>query len=422
MCDGDVKIHESTMQEITFCALCFVSSYLRLREVTSESPDSPHLSPPSQSITPSRQSSPFTVLQVCSRRQSPYRTPGSCRINDQMLERDLMLYLLFVSLLNGATAFAPLKRQRTGVFIHGRKAIVGAKSKIHSITLLHALLPRISVSQVQSNVDILSLADLRYKEWILQDDINNTDKASPSQHSFRLATAEICQERRKDGAIAFLAKYYNGNEEIVGAAELSPIETRGCIRSNNDAHLKSAFNTPIAMYATDIVTSSSHRRLGIGSKLMNELEDEAWRLGCRFVFLHVEYDNAVAIGFYHRLWYSDVQDNAIDDIGVVTLTFTDEGSIAVPRTSLDTLGGENKDGTRIDEQVPHHETIIVDTRQLAANAGTTGQLLMVKKLKEPNTNDQDDIQSETSASKAAGFGYNAGGFGSKSKTVKKKKK
>lgn len=335
-----------------------------------------------------------------------------------------MLYLLFVSLLNGATAFASLKRQRTGVFIHGRKAIVGAKSNIHSITMLNVLLPRISVSRVQSNVDILSLADLRYKEWILRDDINNTDKskASPSQHSFRLATAEICQERSKDGAFAFLAKYYNGNEEIVGAAELSPIETRGCIRFNNNTHLKSVSNTSIAMYATDIVTSSSHRRLGIGSKLMNELEDEAWRLGCRFVFLHVEYDNAVAIGFYHRLGYLDVQDNAIDDIGVVTLTFTNEGLIAVPTTSLDTLGGENKDGTRIDEQVPH-ATIIVDTRQLAANAGTTGQLLMVKKLKEPNTNDKDDIQSETSASKAAGFGgNNAGGFGSKRKTVKKKKK
>jgi ribosomal protein S18 acetylase RimI-like enzyme len=336
-----------------------------------------------------------------------------------------MLYLLFVSLLNGAIAFASLKRQRTGVLIHGRKAIVGAKSNIHSTTLLNVLLPRISVSRVQSNVDILSLADLRYKEWILQDDINGTDesKASPSQHSFRLATAEICQERSKDDAIDFLAKYYNGNEEIVGAAELSPIETRGCIRFNNDTHLKSVSNTPIAMYATDIVTSSSHRRLGIGSKLMNELEDEAWRMGCRFVFLHVEYDNAVAIGFYHRLGYLDVQDNVRDDIGVVTLTFTDEGLIAVPTTSLDTLAGENKDGTRIDEQVPHHETIIVDTRQLAANAGTTGQLLMVKKLKEPNTNDKDDIQSETSASKAAGFGgNNAGGFGSKRKTVKKKKK
>jgi ribosomal protein S18 acetylase RimI-like enzyme len=339
----------------------------------------------------------------------------------------LWLRLLLVSLLNAVTAFTSIKRQRLSVFIHqfhdDRIAKVGIRVKpnVHSTTLLRAALPRISVSQVQSNVDILSLADLRYKEWILEDDINNKSKASPSQNSFRLATAEICQERSMHGAIAFLANYHHGDEyEIVGAAELSPIETRGCIHSNN-VHLES--NVPIAMYATDVVTSSSHRRLGIGSKLMNELENTAWRLGCRFVFLHVECDNDAAIDFYHGLGYLNVEHDSLDGTGVVLLRFTEKGLVVVPTMSLNTTGDENVDAV-LDEQVSGYATIIiVDAQQLAANAGTSGQLLMVKKLQESANDDQDGIRPEGSTSKAAaGFGYNEGGFGIKRKTAKKRKK
>lgn len=341
----------------------------------------------------------------------------------------LWLRLLLVSLLNAVTAFTSIKRQRLSVFIHqfhdDRIAKVGIRVKpnVHSTTLLRAALPRISVSQVQSNVDILSLADLRYKEWILEDDINKMDKskAPPSQHSFRLATAEICQERSMHGAIAFLANYHHGDEyEIVGAAELSPIETRGCIHSNN-VHLES--NVPIAMYATDVVTSSSHRRLGIGSKLMNELENTAWRLGCRFVFLHVECDNDAAIDFYHGLGYLNIKHDSLDGTGVVLLRFTEKGLVVVPTMTLNTTGDENVDAV-LDEQVQSdNATITVDAQQLATNAGTSGQLLMVKKLEESNNDHQDGIRRGSSTSKAAaGFGYNAGGFGIKRKTAKKRKK
>ncbi|KAL3769939.1 hypothetical protein ACHAWO_001887 [Cyclotella atomus] len=340
-----------------------------------------------------------------------------------------MLWLIFVSLLNATDAFTSPSRQRRSIFIHqfhdDRIAYaIGAKRNTRSKTLLHASLPSISVSQAQSNADILSLADLRYKEWILQeDDINELDKSNsaPSQHSFRLATAEICQERSMHGAIAFLANYHHGDEyEIVGAAELSPIETRGCIHSNN-VHLES--NVPIAMYATDVVTSSSHRRLGIGSKLMNELENTAWRLGCRFVFLHVECDNDAAIDFYHGLGYLNIKHDSLDGTGVVLLRFTEKGLVVVPTMSLNTTGDENVDAV-VDEQVQSdNATITVDAQQLATNAGTSGQLLMVKKLQESNNDHQDDIRPEGSTSKAAaGFSYNAGGFGIKRKTAKKRKK
>ena len=124
----------------------------------------------------------------------------------------------------------------------------------------HASSPAIEISQVQSNADITSLADLRYQEWIIKDDDESlVNNRVPSRTSFRLATAEIYQERSVDGATVFLARHHNPNDavEVVGAAELSPIETRGCIQSN--AQDANAANSLMAMYVTDVVTSSSHR-------------------------------------------------------------------------------------------------------------------------------------------------------------------
>eukprot|EP00984_Skeletonema_dohrnii_P021392 scaffold10677_cov80-Skeletonema_dohrnii-CCMP3373.AAC.2 len=60
------------------------------------------------------------------------------------------------------------------------------------------------------------------------------DPNPPSIHNFRMATAEIYQERSLDGAMVFLAKKNNDNinnndadgNASVGAAELSPIELK----------------------------------------------------------------------------------------------------------------------------------------------------------------------------------------------------
>lgn len=301
------------------------------------------------------------------------------------------------------------------------------------LSSLFAASPDIEISQVQSNADILSLADLRYQEWILEDNNQQNDTAapterprtSPSRTSFRFATADIYQKRRAEGARVFLAKYCNidhrGVDErnafaVVGAAELSPIELRGCIQNNGVRDIE---NLSMAMYATDVVISRSHRRLGIGSKLMSTMEDTARSLNCRFVFLHVEHDNVAAIDFYHRLGYLDViANNKVEDVeGVVALSMTSQGLSILP---VDT------NPTRFTESESTHgfagkrengiAALIVSTRQLAINAGTVGQLLMVKPLFDKSRSHDildKNVATSNSISKPAvstGVDGRAGGF------------
>lgn len=226
----------------------------------------------------------------------------------------------------------------------------------------------IEVSIVNSNNDILSLADIRYQEWM------TTDPNPPSIHNFRLATVEIFRERSVDGAMVFLAKLSNNNNNlvnkettwrdasVVGAAELSPIELKDVVvivpninneqqqqRNNVDGSIN------LLCYVTDVVTSSSSRRLGVGSILMNAVEKSARDLGTRCLLLHVADENEMARRFYEKLNYVYVVgDSSIDSDGMALL-------------SLESVEGGS---------------IKVDTNRLALNAGTTGQLLMMKELKE----------------------------------------
>lgn len=84
----------------------------------------------------------------------------------------------------------------------------------------------IQFSIVKTNEDILSLADLRYQEW-MSDEPN-----PPKLSSFRLATAEIYEERKREGSKVFLA---SKGDATIGAAELSPIELRGVFTRDWDS-------------------------------------------------------------------------------------------------------------------------------------------------------------------------------------------
>ena len=271
-------------------------------------------------------------------------------------------------------------------------------------TILFKSSSNIEISQLQSNADVISLADLRYKEWILGD----SPFASPSQASFRLATSDICQERKSEGAVVFLAKLRDNNDDsnsltLVGAAELSPIELRGCVHKDNSQVLEPG---TIAMYATDVVTSTSHRRLGIGSKLMTLLEDTAYNLGCRFVLLHVEHENIAAINFYRRLGYVHVavSTSTADDVEeVLTLSLTSKGLSGL---HVSTVASKSDDSSLREINNP---SITVKTRQLAINAGTVGQLLLVKAIKNSKAKGENKSSRATSAS---GFSRTAVGFSS----------
>jgi len=182
----------------------------------------------------------------------------------------------------------------------------------HLSTLSAALSSRrpkvpISVKVVKTPTEITQLADLRYDEWIRdwEDDIeggivqnlsnsNSLSAKVPSRYAFRMATAEMFEER-SGGATAFLAKL-EGIAGAVGAAELSKVEFEGTLQSAPDEKFE---DSKTRLYVTDVVTCSQHRRKGIASALMDALESRAFEIhgSNTLLFLHVKPENT-ALHFY----------------------------------------------------------------------------------------------------------------------------
>jgi len=237
---------------------------------------------------------------------------------------------------------------------------------------------------------------MRFQEW-MADDPN-----PPLIHNFRMATAEIYQERSLDGAIVFLAKKNNDNNNnndadgnsSVGAAELSPIELKDVIvlPNNIDNEQQQQRNkvdntsSNLLRYVTDVVTSSSSRRLGVGSILMDAVEKSAWDLGTRCLLLHVENENDMARRFYEKLNY----------------VYVGKEHAAAAATTLLVDSSDRVSSLNLEETIGH--TINIDTTRLAVNAGTTGQLLMMKELSEPVVLQGEERAKDASREVIKGFG------------------
>mmetsp|Transcript_13133 Transcript_13133/g.24156 ORF Transcript_13133/g.24156 Transcript_13133/m.24156 type:complete len:310 (+) Transcript_13133:254-1183(+) len=245
--------------------------------------------------------------------------------------------------------------------------------------------PHVQISLVETHEDILSLTDLRYQEWMSE------DPNPPNLSSFRLATAEIFHESVEEGSMVFLASMLsNGSADghgiddgmkkyvTVGAAELSPIELKGVFIGNENSKSSNAHNEAMSLYITDVVTSSAYRRHGIGSKVMNAVEQNALKMGARFLFLHVEHDNIGARKFYERLGYKDVdiksrkgREDSEED-GIISFSLEDrELSTTLQATTT----------------INRKDLIAMDVTRLAVNAGAVGQLLMMKQMSEPTLRD-----------------------------------
>jgi ribosomal protein S18 acetylase RimI-like enzyme len=249
---------------------------------------------------------------------------------------------------------------------------------------------KVTASPVQTQADLVALADLRYDEWIANDDVagayasdagddpsslSSSNPLLPSRYAFRMATAEIVAERTEGGAVAFLAGLRmppptnnDGGNDVnamyipVGAAELSPIEFDGAITlqqsENDDAVLPTIVQPPTRLYVSDVVTSSRHRRMGIANTLMDALELFALdKFGAdTMLYLHVKKENVAARKFYEN----------------------PKRGYAAPTS----------------KQLEH-----IDIGRLEDNAGTAGQILMCKSL--------DCGQLEKKNTKTRGFGVAA---------------
>lgn len=56
-------------------------------------------------------------------------------------------------------------------------------------------------------------------------------------------------------------------------------------------------------YIQTLEVTPDARRRGVGLELLHRLEDSAREAGCRFMWLHVDVENAAAIGLYEREGY-----------------------------------------------------------------------------------------------------------------------
>ena len=271
---------------------------------------------------------------------------------------------------------------------HSQLTIVLAFSGSSSSSFSSQVVLNDDISKVSTNTDILSLAKLRYQEFIIS--------SPPTLSNFCRATAEIYEERKLEGSIVFLYRTKtkknenDDEEEVVGAAELSPIELQGCVdisctdtNDNDNDHYYDPNSINAAMYITDVVTSSKHRRLGIGLRLMHVVERIAWKeMGTRIVFLHVKYDNIGARKFYERLGYITIkgeedccvesEDNqiAVSNDGIISISLEDDG----PEHLL-----------TLTEKQNFAHTMTINAKHLEVNAGATGQLLMMKQLSNEST-------------------------------------
>jgi ribosomal protein S18 acetylase RimI-like enzyme len=249
---------------------------------------------------------------------------------------------------------------------------------------------------------IESLAQLRYNEWIRDVHLDI------SPHAFLAATIESFEERVvQGGATVLLAQRAalltamlsedrdsdTANREkgqnralfrrresmvVVGAAELSPLELEGCVRSNGlatDGHDFGRF-----LYVTDVVTCRTCRRQGVALALMKAMEELALQYPSQpchtldgattpirpipmltTLLLHVESTNQAALQMYQgeALRYHTVE-------------------------SISSHGNDNT-GTGSDSAAL---ASVLDVTRLAHNAGVSNQLLLYKTLSVPASHQQ----------------------------------
>ena len=228
----------------------------------------------------------------------------------------------------------------------------------------------------QFTKELADLADVRYDEFVAHHDevdLLGLQKPPPSRTAFRMATAEVAQERLEQ-ATSFLAKL---DGAAVGAAELSQAELEGALIEKMNA-----------WYITDVVTAREHRRKGIASALLDALErhavvessnhDKQAAAADTTLYLHVKQENDAANAFYKSRGYAPPTDDQLKRL--------------------------NAD-------------------MLATNAGTEGQVLLSKIVtSEALKKSLANSGSSTASNSSGGFGGTGVGMGAKTPKKKGKRK
>lgn len=151
------------------------------------------------------------------------------------------------------------------------------------------------VARVATPMDDFDIANLRLSVF--------SDFAMEQRGQFCARSCEAIANRRKRGAICLVAT--KGEEEkprIHGTAECSFHEFHG-------TQLGQRRPRSSIVYVTEVAVHPAIRRRGIGSLLLNAVDNLAERLDVETVYLHVDICNFSAISLYERCGYRKVDGN-----------------------------------------------------------------------------------------------------------------
>ena len=147
----------------------------------------------------------------------------------------------------------------------------------------------------------------------------------------------------------------------VGSAELSSIELKGVfIHLGIDDDDRYICDAMLPLYATNVVTSKAHPRLGIGSILMNHVARTAWEMGSGILLLHVEYNNTPARTFYEQI------------MGYNEFTEIKQGDSANARETRIVSFVLKDRGSQVGTCGRNDPTVFIDPSRLAFNADRPG--------------------------------------------------
>jgi GNAT superfamily N-acetyltransferase len=190
-------------------------------------------------------------------------------------------------------------------------AVVVICSSCHGMTIptIPSHTPAVSVTPVETEQDWIAFADLRYDEWIN----NNNNKENggttgTSRAAFRCATRDIYLEERPRSCLV-LAKYQT---VVVGAAEMSPYEVEAGLNRLPNGSFS-------AWYVTDVVTAARYRRQGIARRMMDQLETRAIQSGTTHLVLNVKRDNLSALRLYQQLGYDTPSSELLEFLDISKL-------------------------------------------------------------------------------------------------------
>lgn len=180
--------------------------------------------------------------------------------------------------------------------ILGEPTCIPSSSNDEGTILTQSLDDNITV-RVATPDDDVDVANLRLSVF--------SDFSPEVQSQFCVRSCQAIGARRRRGATCVVAtEPSDGYHRLLGSAECSSHEFL-------DTRLGQCRPPHSILYLTEVAVSPNARRRGIGSRLLEAIEELAEARNVETLYLHVDVTNAAAISLYEKAGYSRVTDQAM---------------------------------------------------------------------------------------------------------------